>query len=128
MKTAFNEFISNTLNSIKAVAIFSVWFAFLAFIFSTLVHVKADAQSGLQKVIAFGDPKTFVPLAFSFALGIGLKFLLPSKSKLFQVARWIGNFGRDGILVFYSLILGLTNGTWKFSLHFILFLTIAILA
>lgn len=107
---------SNALSSIKTFGTFALWFVALVVAFTALANPSVGAKSGLEKVIAFGASETYPPLAFSFVLGVGAQFLTRRWPKAFRVANWICSFGRDGILVFFSLIFGLVIGTWSLSL------------
>lgn len=111
----------------KTFTTFLLWFLILVVVFTTIGAAQGGQQEGLKKVISFGDPKTFLPLPFSFFFGAGLKFLTRSSSSAFNVARWICSFGRDGYLVFYALIFALVLGTWETSLFWILVLSVVVL-
>lgn len=95
---------------------FFSFFAFLVIVFSAAGRSMNQEREGLEKIVAFGEPKTYMPLAFSFLLGAGLQFFFPAGTKAFEAARWVTGFGRDGFLVFCSLIFALILGVWETSL------------
>lgn len=118
---------SETIAAGRIFTTFLLWFLILVLVFTTIGAAQGDQLNALKNIVSFGDPRTIVPLAFSFLFGIGLKFLTRSSPRIFNVACWICSFGRDGYLVFYALLFALVLGTWETALFGVLGLSVVIL-
>lgn len=112
-------------SNVMTFASFFAMLTSLVVVFSLAGKSTGRQLEGIQTIMAFGDPRTTLPLAFSFLLGVSLQMIFPHSQKVSSVAAWIVRFGRDGYFIFFALVFSLAIGTWTTSLFPVL-LTLAL--